>query len=135
MVRKTSTLKEYRECRVNTCSNRVWTGGNMCTTHRYRFKKYHSYDLPDHIGEPSILVIEIAPDWAAGKCKVHGYLRDDQMYRSHMAQGKYKTKGCRRCVLNRNIKKCYGFTGGIDEYESLAKNQNNRCKICNEEHI
>lgn len=123
-------LKEYRECRVNTCTNRVFNGGHMCSTHRYRFKIYGCYDLPSHVGEPSQLIVEIAPDWSAGKCKVHGYLRENQMYRSHMNEGKYKTKGCRRCVLDRNIKNKYGFKDGIDEYERLAKEQNNSCLIC-----
>lgn len=134
-MRKTPILKEYRECRVTNCTNRIWNGGYVCSTHRYRFNMYKSYDLPSHVGEPSKLNIEIAPEWAAGKCKTHGYLRDNQMYRSHTHQGEYKTKGCRRCVLDRNIKKSYGFSGGIDEYEELAKKQNHKCKICNEEHI
>ena len=60
-------LKEYRECRVNTCTNRVFNGGHMCSTHRYRFKIYGCYDLPSHVGEPSQLIVEIAPDWSAGK--------------------------------------------------------------------
>lgn len=107
----------------------------MCTTHRYRFKTYGRYDLPSHVGDPSTLVVDIAPDWSAGKCKVHGYLRENQMYRSQMKEGKYKTKGCRRCVLDRNIKKSYGFKGGIDEYEKLAQEQNHKCEICDEEHI
>lgn len=131
MTRISKILKEYRECRVTNCSNRIWNGGNACTTHRYRFKKYGSYDLPNYVGEPNKLIIEIVPDWAAGKCKKHGFLRENQMYRSHTNEGKYKTKGCRRCVLDRNIKKNYGLIGGIDEYEKLAIAQKGRCKICN----
>ena len=134
MVRTTKTLKNYRECHVTGCSNQIYTGGYVCTTHRYRFKKYNSYDLPTHTGEPSQLIVEKPPEWAAGKCQVHGYLRDNQMYRSH-TRGIYKTKGCRKCVLDRNIKKNYGLEGGLDEYEKLVKEQNGICLICNTEHI
>lgn len=135
---RTSTnkyLKEYRECKVNTCSNRVFNGGHMCSTHRYRFQVHGSYDLPGHIGEPSILEVEVAPDWAFGKCQKHGYLREDEMYKSQSKNGDYKTKGCRRCVLDRNIKKHYGLKGGLDEYEKLAAAQDNKCEICKEEKI
>lgn len=135
MPRKSPVLKNYRECRVSTCENRIWNGGYVCSTHRYRFKKYNSYDLPSHTGEPSILEVEIPPEWALGKCKLHGYLRENQMYRSHMKEGKYKTKGCRRCVLDRNIKKNYGLKGGIDEYERLAIDQKNKCGICKNENL
>lgn len=134
MPRKYKILKNYRECHITSCHNRIYTGGYVCTTHRYRFKKYKSYDLPTHIGEPSTLNVEKPPEWAAGKCQIHGYLRDNQMYRSH-TKGKYKTKGCRRCVLDRNIKKNYGLKGGIDEYERLAKDQNHRCSICKQQNI
>jgi hypothetical protein len=125
-------LKEYRQCRVSSCSNRIYNGGNLCSTCRYRFQKYGCYDLPSHKGIPSTLEIEIAPDWAAGKCKIHGYLTSDEMYRSHTYknEARYKTKGCRRCVLDRNIKKNYGLQGGIDEYEHLVKEQNSICQIC-----
>ncbi|MFB1501501.1 endonuclease domain-containing protein [Thiocapsa sp. N5-Cardenillas] len=125
-------LKEYRECRVDTCSNRVFNGGHMCSTHRYRFKTYGCYDLPTHTGEPSKLIVEIAPEWAVGKCNIHGYLTEEQMYHSSTSKGKYKTKGCRRCALDRNLKKNCGFDGGIDAFEKLAKEQDFKCEICKE---
>jgi len=135
MTTKTRLLKEYRNCKVSNCKNRIWHGGYICSTHRYRFKMYNSYDLPNYSGEPSKLEVEIIPEWSFGKCKVHGYLRENQMYKSHTNHGEYKTKGCRRCVLDRNIKKNYGLPGGIDEYEKLAKEQGGKCLICKTEHI
>lgn len=135
MTRTTKKLKNYRQCHVSNCKNEIYTGGYVCTTHRYRFKIYSSYDLPSHEGPPSTLNIEVAPEWSAGKCRVHGYLRENQMYRSHCKEGEYKTKGCRRCVLDRNIKKSYGLKGGIEEYEKLATAQGGVCLICKAVHL
>jgi len=132
---KSRILKNYRECHISNCTNRVWTGGYICGTHKYRFKVHKSYDLPGHIGAPSILIKEEPPEWAAGKCQRHGYLRENQMYYSATSKGKYKTKGCRRCALHRNIKKNYGLEGGIDEYEKLALAQGGKCAICKQKNI
>lgn len=126
-------LKEYRKCKVNTCSNRVFNGGVMCSTHRYRFKTHGTYDLPGHIGEPSILEVEERPDWAYGKCQNCGWLREEQMYKSLTCNGKYKTKGCRKCAIDRNIKRNYKMKGGIEEYNKLREAQDNKCAICNQE--
>lgn len=135
MARKSKYLLEYRSCKVSNCSNRIFNGGYVCATHRYRMKVHGCYDLPSHNGPPSILNVEIPPDWAAGRCKIHGYLREDQMYYSSMAKGKYKTKGCRRCTLDRNIKNNYGLKGGIDEYERMAAEQDHKCAICKQENL
>jgi hypothetical protein len=128
MTRKSKTLKNYRECRVSNCSNRIWNGGYVCTAHRYRFKKYQSYDLPSYVGEPSTLNIIEAPAWSFGECKVHGFLKEDEMYKSH-TQGKYKTKGCKRCVIDRNIKNKYSLSG-IEEFKELCIKQDYKCLIC-----
>lgn len=133
MQRKLKKLKNYRQCHVSNCKNEVHTGGYVCPTHRWRMKTHRSYDLPSYTGEPSTLNVEKPPEWSAGKCKIHGYLRENQMYRSHKNDGKYKTKGCRRCVLDRNIKKNRGLSGGIDEYEKIALEQNSKCAICKQE--
>lgn len=125
-------MKEKRNCHVSSCKNAIHSGGYVCTTHRYRFKKYNSYDLPGYTGKKSTLNIELLPDWASGKCKKHGYLQENEMYRSQLKNEAYKTKGCRRCVLDRNIKKKYGFKNGIDEFDYLAKKQGYKCKICKE---
>jgi|GEM_PF-2199944 len=131
---RTSTnkyLKEYRECRVNTCVNRIFNGGVMCSTHRYRFNTHGSYDLPGHTGEPSTLDVEVPPEWSFGKCKKHGWLRENEMYRSQSKDGEYKS---RRCVLDRNIKKHYSVDG-LEGYERLVTEKGNKCEICKEEKI
>lgn len=130
MTTKSRILKNYRQCHVSNCKNRVWTGGYVCPTHRARMKAHGSYDLPSHKGPPSTLNIEKPPEWAAGKCKKHGYLRENQMYYSSTSKGKYKTKGCRTCTLDRNIIKNYGLKGGLAEYQELAAKQDNKCAIC-----
>lgn len=129
-------LKEYRQCRITNCTNRIWNGGYVCSTHRSRMKAHGSYDLPSHEGPPSTLNVEKPPEWAAGKCQKHGYLTKEQMYYSkcngydNTKNKRYTTRGCRRCALDRNIRKNYGFKGGIDEYEQLAAKQDNKCAIC-----
>ncbi len=130
-------LKEYRQCHVTNCTNRVYTGGYICTTHIYRIQTHGSYDLPSYEGEPNFLDVEEAPEWSKLECKKHGHLNIDQVYLSytHKNGKKYQTTGCRRCALDKNIKKNYGLEGGIDEYERLATEQESKCAICKQENL
>ena len=60
-------------CSVTGCVSRVASKKycTLCPTHLYRWNKYKSYDLPEHL-EPEVL-----PEGIIKKCKHHGYLKKE----------------------------------------------------------
>jgi hypothetical protein len=119
------------KCIISNCKNTISQGrkGKLCGTHRWRFKKYEQYDLPSHIGEPNLPVIEKLPTDMVSKCEVHGYLQKDQTYVRYY-KGREGSYYCRECLLGLNIKNKYKGMNGLDDYNKLLLKQNGSCAIC-----
>lgn len=119
------------KCIVSNCKNIITAGrkGRLCGTHRWRFKKYGQYDLPNHVGKPNLPVIEKLPDDIVSKCDKHGYLKKDQTYVKYY-KGKESSYYCRECLLTINIKRKYKGLNGLDDYEKMLANQNGKCGMC-----
>ena len=146
-------------CRIKSCSKTREKESTLCGMHRWRWKKYNSYDLPAKIMNPEgILKI----------CKIHGELGLEEVYKSKSSSG-YRIWICKVCKLESNkrhlkknpeqTKKRRGqyekgrkkydessesynsivyrlknkFNLTLEQYETMINNQNNLCAICKEE--
>ncbi len=115
-------------CCVTNCPTRVWGHGTICSKHRWRKKKYGSYDLPDHIGKPNEPIIISFPDGIVYNCKIHGHLQIQDTY-----QKKYNDNihyKCKTCMLNKNIKRKYQGMNDLNDYDRMLSGQNHCCAIC-----
>lgn len=115
-------------CCISNCTTKVYKHGKICSKHHWRKRKFGSYDLPNHIGEPSIPIIIKLPPGIVNKWKKHGYLKIEETYeRKYKQNTHYK---CKQCILSLNIKRKYEGMNNLDDYESLLKLQKGCCAIC-----
>lgn len=126
-------MAKGEKCIINTCTNIISQGrkGFICGTCQYRKRTFNSYDLPNHVGEPSYPVKPNLPEGIAKICKKHGHLTKDECY----LQGKHKNSlyqywYCKKCILDLNIKNKYGLEHGLEDYEAMLSAQNGICAIC-----
>lgn len=115
-------------CNVSNCNN-ILQRGNVCGTHRWRKKKFNSYDLPDHIGTPNILIKKILPEGIVKICDKHGQLIEQECYLRYY-KGKVSSYYCKKCALDKNIKLKYQGLESLNCYDRLCLMQNNACAIC-----
>src|SRR5258708_2788158 len=114
-------------CKITNCKNKTW--GDRCSTHRYRWQKYKSYDLPGYVGEPNTLLKVILPKGIVKICPDHGDLTSEDCY-SRTWNGKISSYYCKKCILGLNIKNKYKGMNSLKCYEKLSEKQNNVCAIC-----
>lgn len=119
-------------CSISNCQN-IIKRGTICGTHRWRKKKFNSYDLPSYTGVPNYAIIPKLPEGIVKNCKNCGYLNADQCYNRMGYKYKHRSYTCKRCVRNGNIKREYPTMDGMNHYEEMLKYQNNKCKICHKE--
>jgi len=134
-------IMSIKPCSVHGCKNTVEPNRLklICGTHRWRMKKYNSYDLP---------TITL-PDGFIKDCKVHVLLTTEQVtFRQCNGANSPKSIYCKQCLsigqirrnrldpdrvkLNRKktvLKKLFNLT--YDEYLLMLKTQHNLCLICN----
>jgi hypothetical protein len=108
----------------------------LCVTHRVRWSRYKSFDLPPKLSLP-IGIYYI--------CDLHGELLEIQCYKNPK-DGYYSCKECRKNTNinfqlsnpNRTRTRNFYFIGKtklkikMSEYEELRKKQNDLCSICNQ---
>jgi hypothetical protein len=124
-------MAKGEKCKINNCKNIISSKGNVCGTHKWRMKKYNSYDLPNYKGERSYFVSEIFPEGFVVKCGKHGLLTLEQTYpRKYKETTYYK---CKKCILSLNIKKKYSGLNSIEDYEEILEKQKGVCDCCKRE--
>lgn len=117
-------------CCILNCETRVYGHGTICSKHRWRKKKFGSYDLPSHIGEPTYPVVKKLPEGIVKQCAVHGDLSEDQTYKRN-SNGKIISYYCKKCTRSKNIQLRYNGLNCIEDYESMVTAQDGLCAICN----
>lgn len=116
-------------CIISNCKNKITYKGKICGTHKWRFKKYKSYDLPNYKGEPNQPITKNLPKNIVKICPIHGELKIENCYLRYYKQ-KISTYYCKACTLSSNIKRKYKGLKGLECYDQLLKKQNNVCDIC-----
>lgn len=118
-------------CRVSNCETKLKFKGTVCAKHKWRMKKFGSYDLPEHIGEPNYYLPLVFPEGIVYDCRKHGYLSLDDCYtKMYKETPHYK---CKRCIRDGNIRRNFAGMKSMECYENMKQQQNNVCKICNKE--
>ncbi len=117
-------------CNVSNCKN-ILQRGKICGTHRWRKKKFNSYDLPGYVGIPNILIVKTLPTGVIKICDIHGYLSAQDCYLRYY-KGKISSYYCKKCALDKNIKLKYQGLESLNCYDKLSITQNNVCAICKE---
>jgi hypothetical protein len=114
-------------CLVSNCKNKITHKGTICGTHKWRMKKYKSYDLPSYIGKPNYYQKKTLPNGILKNCTIHGHIQIENVYiRYYKGNPNY---ACKICVLNRQMQnKFYGMNE--DDYQKILKVQNHVCAIC-----
>jgi hypothetical protein len=121
-------MKKTKFCRVSNCKNK--SHGVICTTHRYRWNSYNSYDLPSYKGEPNYLADIDFPNGIVKFCNLHGYLTIEQVYTRRSAKAVNDSYACKRCCIQRNRKKNYQGIETEQDYLNLLESHNHVCAIC-----
>lgn len=116
-----------KKCRITNCHNSA--KGKICSTHRYRWNMYKSYDLPDYIGMPNYLTDIPLPHGYVKRCKTHGDLKREQTY-IRFYKGKESSYYCKECLLSHQLTKKYKNIYGMKDYEEMLIEQDNKCKMC-----
>lgn len=114
-------------CLVSNCTTQVYKHGNICAKHRWRKRKFNSYDLPNYTGVANLPIFPELPEGFIKNCKVHGYLFANECY-SRSWKGK-PNFACKRCASNRNRRRNFGFESE-DDYLLMLENQDFKCAIC-----
>lgn len=123
-------MAKHELCRVSNCKNKITYKGTVCGTHKWRMKKYKSYDLPTHKGDPSVYVPKPGlPEGIVKECPTHGFLKSEETYHRYY-KGKISTYYCKDCMATRGIKAKYVGLKTIEEYDELLRKQNGVCAIC-----
>jgi len=118
------------KCRISNCKNIITYKGNVCGTHKWRWTKYRSYDLPTHTGQANTFVDKL-PEGIVKDCPVHGHLTSEETYHRYY-KGHVSTYYCKICMLSRNIKLKYKGLESVECYDELLKKQNGVCAICHQ---
>ena len=116
-------------CLISNCKNKITYKGKICGTHRWRMKKFKSYDLPSYSGIPNYLIKPKLPSNIVKMCEKHGELKIEDCYLRYY-KGNISTYYCKKCALGKNIERKYKGMKGIECYDKLLKQQNNVCAIC-----
>lgn len=124
-------MSKGSKCRISNCQNIITYKGNICGTHKWRWSKYRSYDLPSYSGNPNYLVKENLPYGIVKKCAFHGLLTLEDTYQ-RLYKGKISSYYCKKCILGLNIKNKYKGLKGIECYDELLAKQNGICAICHQ---
>lgn len=117
-------------CRISNCKNRITHKGTVCGTHKWRMKKFNSYDLSSHQDEANYYIP--FPDLPTGIlkiCKKHGQLKTDEVYPKYYKNA-VTSYNCKPCLLDTNIKRKYKGMNNLECYEELLKKQNGVCAMC-----
>lgn len=117
------------KCRISNCVNILKGKGTICGKHRWRKKKFNSYDLPSYNGEPNYYIEKIFPEGTVHKCKKdHGYLSINDVYET-----KYKDHvnyHCKLCAKDYNIKRNFKDSINLNDYNMMLEKQRGVCAIC-----
>ncbi len=128
-------MAKGQKCKISNCINIISYKGTVCATHKWRMKKFNSYDLPGHIGDPSIYVKDPElPEGIVKICDAHGKLTDNEVYNRYY-KGNISSRYCKKCILSNNIQRKYQGMNGLECYESLLIAQNHVCAICSGKEI
>lgn len=124
-------MKKIKYCQVSNCYN--YSKGRICTTHRYRWNTYSSYDLPSYKGEPNYLPDDnVLPDGIIRLCKKHGTLTIDDCY-DRPYQGVNTLNHsyvCRKCIRDGNIRRNFEEMNDMEDYQTMWDRQKGLCAIC-----
>lgn len=117
------------ECRVSNCTTKLNAKGTVCGKHRWRMKKFGSYDLPGYTGVPNYYVKRIIPEGYVHECNKHGFIKTEDTY-CVMYKGTTPHYKCKRCIRDKNISSKYQGMQSTECYEKMLKINNNVCSIC-----
>ena len=126
-----------KNCLVTNCVTKVYKHGNVCAKHRWRMKKFDSYDLPGHVGGRNYLILpdKALPDGFVLKCsKSHGLLTLDEVYirKDHIKKsGDGIQYHCKKCARDGNIRRNYKGMNSMECYQKMHDAQGGLCDICN----
>lgn len=117
-------------CVITNCCNIITVGrkGRICGTHQWRKRKYGSWDLPNHVGEPNYQTFPELPDGIVKICDVHGDLISSQVYCRYY-KGHISSRYCKQCTIEKNVYKKFNGMTAHEHSEMLIK-QKNVCAIC-----
>lgn len=119
-------------CRVTNCKNKITYKGTVCGTHKWRMKKFNSYDLPTYTGEPNVYVPKPGlPEGIVKDCKNHGHLTIKEVYPKYYKNA-VTSYNCKRCSRETWVLGRYEGMAGRDTYDKMFKEQNGVCAICHQ---
>ena len=124
-------MAKGNKCWISNCENILTSHGTTCGKHKWRKKKFNSYDLPSYIGIPNKPIIPKLPEGIVKDCPIHGLLKFEETYQ-HLYKGKISSYYCRTCIISLHIKNKYKGLQGIECYDELLKKQNGVCAICHQ---
>lgn len=116
-------------CLISNCKNKITHKGTICGKHKWRKKKFNSYDLPNHQGQANYKIDKKLPENIVKICTKHRELKIDECYLRYY-KGAISSYYCKKCLLSLNIKNKYKGMKGIECYDDLLKEQNGVCAIC-----
>ena len=120
------------KCLVNTCNNIITYKGTVCGTHKWRWGKFKSYDLPGHLGPLSYCEIPRLDGEIIHVCrKKHGDLTIDQVYERKDSDGYVIQYHCKLCARDGNIRRSFKGMNGMEDYQAMHDKQKGLCAICN----
>lgn len=122
-------MAKGKNCRISNCKNILKSNGTICGTHKWRKKKFNSYDLPSYTGIPNYYIENKLPEGIVKFCEKHGYLTEEETYKQYH-KNKISSYPCKKCMSGRTIKSKYIGMKGIECYENLSIKQNHVCAIC-----
>ena len=123
-----NTKSKGKICCISNCKGKIYNHGTICSKHHWRKRRFNSYDLPDHQGEPSQPVITKLPDGIVYRCTTHGDLSLEDVYlKKYKENTHYK---CKKCIASLHIKIKYKGMNGLDDYDLMLAKQDGVCAIC-----
>lgn len=118
------------KCRISNCTNIITHKGTVCGTHKWRMKKFNSYDLPSHKGEINFYVpFPEFPEGIVKRCPNHGDLTANDVYPKYYKNA-ISSYNCKQCTRARYVIGKYEGINSHDDYQKLYDEQKGLCKIC-----
>jgi hypothetical protein len=122
-------MAKGEKCKVSNCKNIITHKGKICGTHKWRWKKYNSYDLPSYKGSPNYEIKTFLPESIVKQCSLHGDLKLYDCYPKSY-KGKVNSYNCKKCFRDSYIRKKYQGMESDACFEKLLESQNGKCAIC-----